>query len=96
MKATVGKVETSTKEKQSLQWSDLMTRAGKQAMMIGIVLCALQQFCGCFGMLSYTAIIFEEAGSSMSPNMSAIVVGALQLLGSYVSMLLVDRTGRKV
>lgn len=32
----------------------------------------------------------------MSPNMSAIVVGVIQLVGSYVATNLVDRAGRKV
>lgn len=45
---------------------------------------------------SYTANIFAEAGSTMSPNMSAIVVGVIQLFGSYAATNLVDRAGRKV
>ncbi|XP_055308413.1 facilitated trehalose transporter Tret1-like [Sitodiplosis mosellana] len=79
----------------SLKCSDLMTGSGKKAMIIGIVLAALNQLCGCFAMLQYTANIFKEAGSNMSPNMSAIVVGVIQLLGSYVASALVDRAGRK-
>lgn len=40
-------------------------------------------------------MIFDEAGSSMSPNISSIVVGAIQVVGVYCSTLLVDRAGRK-
>lgn len=47
-------------------------------------------------MLNYTATIFKESGSNLTPNMSAIIVGAIQLLGSYMSTLLVERAGRKV
>lgn len=46
-------------------------------------------------MLNYTAAIFAEAGSQLSPNMSAIVVGVIQLIGSYFTVMMVDRSGRK-
>lgn len=47
-------------------------------------------------MVNYTATIFAESGSSLSPNMAAIVVGVIQLVGSYFSTVLVERAGRKV
>lgn len=47
-------------------------------------------------MLNYTATIFAEAGSSLTPNMSAIIIGIIQLLGAYISTFLVDRAGRKI
>lgn len=67
-----------------------------RSLTIGVSLCLLQQLSGCFGMMNYTASIFEDAGSSLSPNMSSIIVGLIQLLGSYLSTILVDRLGRKV
>lgn len=80
----------------SFQWSDLITGLGRKSLTIGIVLCVLNQFCGCFAMLNYTANIFKEAGSNMTPNVAAILVGVIQLFGSYAATVLVDRTGRKV
>lgn len=50
---------------------------------------------GVYALLSYASMIFDEAGSSMSPNVSAIVVGVIQVMGVYCSTLLVDRAGRK-
>lgn len=47
-------------------------------------------------MINYTATIFAESGSDVSPNLSAIICGAIQLLGTLVSTKLVDRAGRKV
>lgn len=47
-------------------------------------------------MLNYTAVIFRESGSSISPELSAIIVGFIQLLGTYCATLLVDRFGRKI
>ncbi|XP_055298714.1 facilitated trehalose transporter Tret1-like [Sitodiplosis mosellana] len=87
--------EKPGKSDESMKLSDLIQTPGRTAMLIGIVLALLNQLCGCFAMLNYTANIFEEAGSSMSPNMSAIIVGIIQLLGSYAASNLVDRTGRK-
>lgn len=80
----------------SFKWSELTSGPGRKAMTIGIVLMALNQFSGCFPMLSYIATIFEVAGSNLSPNLSAIFVGIAQLLGSIVTLNLVDRAGRKV
>lgn len=87
--------ENSTK-KNPLKMSDFKSKAARKALIIGVMLAALNQFCGCFAMLNYTASIFKESGSNLEPNMSAIVVGAIQLLGSYVATNLVDRAGRKV
>lgn len=72
------------------------TPVARKAFLISIVLMALNQFCGCFAMLHYTASIFKESGSNLSPNMSAIVVGVIQLAGAYCSTFLVEKAGRKV
>lgn len=56
----------------------------------------LHEFCGCFTMLNYAATIFRESGSVISPNFSAIIVGFIQLLGTYAATFLVDLLGRKL
>lgn len=72
------------------------TRAGRKAFVIGVALILMHELCGCFTMLNYTALIFRESGSGISPNLSAIIVGFIQLLGTYVATFLVDRIGRKI
>lgn len=57
---------------------------------------ALNQFCGCFAMLNFTASIFQQSGSTLSPNMSSIIVGVIQILGSIFPTIFVDRVGRKM
>lgn len=47
-------------------------------------------------MVFYAGQIFAASGSSITPNMAAIVIGVVQLIGTYTSSLLVDRLGRKV
>lgn len=47
-------------------------------------------------MISYTSVILSKSGSSLSPSISAIIIGIIQFIGAYISTLLVDRLGRKV
>lgn len=68
----------------TMKWSDLKTKPVQKAMTIGVVMVALNQFSGCVAMLNYTATIFEEAGSNMSPNLSAIIVGIIQVIFDFV------------
>lgn len=79
----------------TLRWADFCTRSSRKALLLGSGLVLLNQLCGVFAMLNYTSTIFAEAGSDMTPNMAAIVIGVIQLAGAYMSTLLVDRAGRK-
>lgn len=56
----------------------------------------IHDFVGTFTMLQYTGQIFADSGSEMPPNESAVIVGAIQLVGTYVATLLIDRCGRKI
>lgn len=96
LKRTVNELNTERSENSSLKWSDFKTIQTRKAFIIGIVLVALNQFSGVAPMLNYTAHIFQESGSTLSPNDSAIVVGVIQVVGSVASTNLVDRAGRKV
>ncbi|XP_055641728.1 facilitated trehalose transporter Tret1-like [Toxorhynchites rutilus septentrionalis] len=88
--------EKDTNEDASIKWADFAPFSTKKAIMIGMVLVTLNQFSGCFALINYTAQIFADAGSDMDPNVAAIVVGAIQIGGSYVSTMVVDRCRRKV
>lgn len=46
-------------------------------------------------MINYTGTIFKESGSNIDPNTSSIIVAAIQVVGVYLSTMLVDRVGRK-
>lgn len=91
-------IDKNSKEshESSMKWSDLMTNPGRKAMIIGITLASLNQLSGCFAMISYAASIFEAAESTMDPNTSAIIIGVIQLCGSFASIYFIDRAGRKV
>ncbi|XP_017047673.1 facilitated trehalose transporter Tret1 [Drosophila ficusphila] len=83
-------------ETTGVTWRDFAEGKNRKAFLIGIGLISFNQLCGCFAMLIYTAVIFQQAGSSLSPTVAAIVVGAIQLLGTYASYVLVERLGRKI
>lgn len=40
-------------------------------------------------------MIFEISGSSLSPDMGSIIIGVIQVIGSYMSTILIDRLGRR-
>lgn len=79
-----------------MNWSDLIKNPGRKAILIGIFLAALTSFSGGIALISYSATIFKEAGSLISSNESALVVGIIQFIGSIFVPFLVERTGRKV
>lgn len=83
-------------DKNAFSWSDLITNPGRKAFMIGMGLAMLSTFCGVSALICYTSTVFQEAGSTMSPNMSSIIVGTIQLFGSFITINLVDRAGRRV
>lgn len=56
----------------------------------------LSIFSGIIVLTLYTAKWFSDSGSNFDPDISAIIVGVLQVCGVYVSSLLVDRVGRKL
>lgn len=77
-------------------WQELKLKSVRKAFLIGTMMMWFNQFCGLFTMMTFAGYIFKESGSSLSPNMSSIVVAIIQLLGSYCSTIFVDRFGRKI
>lgn len=78
------------------EWTIETIVVARKAIITGLVMAVLFVYSGVTPMLSYTSLIFHETGSNLSPNMSAIVIGAIQLIGTCVGTYLVERVGRKV
>lgn len=74
----------------------LATPVARKALIIGLMLLWLKQFSGLFVMISYAGRIFTDSGSKIEPNIAAIVVAFVQLVGTYSATILVDKAGRKV
>lgn len=60
-----------------------------------MVLVWLERYSGCYSLLFYAAKIFQKSGTSLDPEIAAIVLGLIQVVGAYCSTFLVDRTGRR-
>merc|ERR1712241_63551 len=65
---------------------------------LGIVLAlmALQQLSGINYVLGYSSLIFKSAGTSLGDCVSAMLIGGVQVLGTFVTTLVIDKFGRKV
>lgn len=57
---------------------------------------AVSQFSGTFTISSYAAMVFAATGSALPPNLSAIIMGTVQIFGTYCASTLIDRLGRKM
>lgn len=88
--------ESEKDESKSVTWSDFKAIEARKAFTIGLVLVVLNQFSGLMAVLTYSDSIIKEAGVTVSPAVSAIIVSILQTFGSYVPTVLADRAGRKV
>ncbi|XP_055301605.1 facilitated trehalose transporter Tret1-like [Sitodiplosis mosellana] len=95
LKSSLCLLTTEKCDENSFDWADLLTNPGRKALMIGATLAMLIKLNGSTTMLSYGAKIFKALGSAVSPNVSVIVVGVAQLLGTFVTINLVDRAGRR-
>lgn len=79
------------------KFSDLFTnRANKKALIIALALMTFQQLSGINAVIFYSNNIFESAGSNLDPTISAIIIGVVQVIATFVSILLVDKAGRRI
>lgn len=72
-----------------------VTKAAKKSMIIGAVLVTQEQFCGCFLLLFRAGSIFKHV-NGMSPEIAAIIIGFVQIVGAYCSVKLADIAGRRI
>ncbi|GAB0091271.1 hypothetical protein DMENIID0001_060900 [Sergentomyia squamirostris] len=87
---------TTTKKATSISLEDFKPKSTRRALIISFILIAGRNCCGIFPLINFTSSIFEEAGTDLTPNMSAIVVGLIQLIGIYISLMCIDRAGRRI
>ncbi|XP_034934673.1 facilitated trehalose transporter Tret1-like [Chelonus insularis] len=71
-------------------------RATIKGFIIANALLSGQQMAGITAMLTYTTLIFDMAGSSLSPNTATIIIGGIQIFGSWLSTIFMERAGRRI
>lgn len=77
-------------------YSSVKTRAARRAVSISMFLVFLPQFCGCYILISYSTPYFAEAGSTLTPLQSSILICIVQLIANLFTVILIDRLGRKI
>ncbi|XP_034946361.1 facilitated trehalose transporter Tret1-like [Chelonus insularis] len=70
-------------------------RATIKGFIIANGLLSGQQTCGITAMLTYASMIFQLSGSSLSPNAATVIVGGIQIIGSGLSTLFIEKAGRR-
>ncbi|XP_030759850.1 facilitated trehalose transporter Tret1-like [Sitophilus oryzae] len=68
----------------------------RRALLICVILMVFQQFSGIQAVGSYTQTIFELAGSELSSEICAMIVGTVSLISVLISSRLIDTMGRKI
>ncbi|XP_039969786.1 facilitated trehalose transporter Tret1-like [Bactrocera tryoni] len=74
---------------------DFFNRSTLFNFFTAAILCLLNQLSGSFAIINYMANVFAASGSTIDPNVSAIVMGFVQILGSLSATVLVERFGRR-
>lgn len=65
-------------------------------MVVALGLMAAQQLSGVNAVIFYSTDIFKSAGSQLAPQDCSIIVAVVQVLSTFLSMVLADRAGRRV
>lgn len=52
-------------------------------------------YCGSVVLLTYGATMFRDTGSDFDPNISAIIMGTVQLFGTLSAVIFIDKFGRR-
>lgn len=65
-------------------------------LICGIIIMFIAQFCGVNGILTNISIIMTDGGLDMNPNFQSAIAIASQLISTFISILTVERLGRKI
>lgn len=101
--AAEGSIESSLAEiaaslqQESITYRDLLGPGLRRPMMLALMLCIFQQITGINTVLYYGSLLFQEharqsANSALALN---ILIGLVNLLGTVMALLWIDRFGRR-
>ncbi|CAG7834852.1 unnamed protein product [Allacma fusca] len=90
IEASVGNVSKSPTLKELLQPSVL------KPGVICLMLMFFQQFGGINAVTFYSVDIFKDAGTNIDDNLSAIILGVVQVTFVIVSTMVIERLGRRI
>ncbi|XP_073839129.1 solute carrier family 2 member nebulosa isoform X2 [Musca autumnalis] len=88
--------ERKIKENPVSIGSALTRRVTIKALCISLGLMFFQQLCGINAVIFYSTDIFRDADTGIDANLSTIVVGIMQVIATFVSVMVVDKLGRRL
>ncbi|XP_063978595.1 facilitated trehalose transporter Tret1-like [Diachasmimorpha longicaudata] len=89
-------VKENVDTSKSIGFRDLVRDRGTiKGFIIALVLLGAQEATGYSVMITYTAEILAFSDGLLTPNSATIVVGIIQIFGSWLSILIMDRAGRR-
>ncbi|XP_018576204.1 facilitated trehalose transporter Tret1-like [Anoplophora glabripennis] len=93
----LNEMHAKIKEDGHANFFDIFRSKGlTKAFFISVGLIAFQQFSGINVVLFFAQILFEQAGTTLEPEICSIIIGCTQFITSFVTPLVVDRLGRKI
>lgn len=89
--------QSASRAPESGRFSDLMARAIRPALVVGIGLAFFQQITGINTVIYYAPLMIQSAGISSASGaiLATAGIGAVNVLMTIVSMWLIDRRGRR-
>ncbi|CAH4031080.1 facilitated trehalose transporter Tret1-like [Pieris brassicae] len=75
---------------------DIFDKKYLKSISICLGLMTFQQFSGINAVIFYTVGIFKMTGSSVDENLSAIIVGVVNFVSTFIATAIIDRAGRKL
>ncbi|XP_023935471.1 facilitated trehalose transporter Tret1 isoform X2 [Bicyclus anynana] len=87
-------VLASMEKKATLR--DVFRGSNFKAFYISCALVFFQQFSGINAVLFYMTDIFKASGTDLDPSIATIIIGAVQLIASFITPFVVDRLGRRI
>lgn len=82
--------------KSETLFDQMKDKATRRAFFIISILFIFFQACGINAVLFYLTTIFIETGNKFDPFTSTMILGLVQVLGVLLTVVLVDRCGRKI
>lgn len=87
--------QNETQQSKGVNLGDFQSKAVRLGFLYSVVLITFVNFCGAFVIMNYLTFLFKEASIEIDIYVCTILVGVIQIGGSYLPLLLVDRFGRR-
>jgi len=94
--SSVSDIARTIGNSKGIGYGAVFQKAALPAVLVGIGLAVLQQFCGINVVFNYTPRIFQSIGVPQDGQLlQTVFIGGVNLLFTLLAMMLVDRVGRK-